>query len=120
MGKCLQRRALQDVLAAASSDLLCSTCASRLIIHEFCTVPELPSLEGFKAILGSSMCHLNAAALVGVPTCLRMLMSLADSECKGRRETCSKSKAEISGGLVVPGGQYSYFCIRMCLNIFRS
>lgn len=41
---------------------------------------------------GASACHLKAVTFAGVCVCLRVLMSLAESERSGRRDTCSISR----------------------------
>ena len=54
-------------------------------------MPEL-SLWVLSSLSLSAACHLKLTALVVVCACFRTLMSLAVSERRGRRETCSKSK----------------------------
>ena len=46
-----------------------------------------------RSLVGDPMSqhHLNAVAFVEAFSCRRILMSLAESECSGRRETYSRS-----------------------------
>ena len=57
-------------------------------------VPWLIHRNTYVSVLrsGTSACHLKAVTFAGACVCLRVLMSFAESERSGRRDTCSISR----------------------------